>query len=308
MYKCFKDCLLSPAKIINHLNMKTSKLIAYFIILVCLYTLPFCVMFVTSFGGNRAITDAIEDDFKANEVINYQIVDGKLQGVNNATQGFTAEELSSTIGVNVNFIFAKNEKLNINLFANNVYFVFREDHLEILYTRENTYDGTIDGNQSQLSAINNDNAKFTIIKLSYEKLNFDNIDFNKDSKDFEFKVTAFYNRLINYVKPTFYLIGIPSLIFALAISLFGGLLLIAFLLRIFNRMLDIQFGTYLKIAMLCSTVRVVGEILAVCLQSSFISYIAYFAMLIYILIAIRLTSMVKHLQKNNNNTGEQNEL
>ena len=50
MYKCFKDCLLSPTKIINHLNMKTSKLIAYFIILVCLYTLPFCVMFVTSFG------------------------------------------------------------------------------------------------------------------------------------------------------------------------------------------------------------------------------------------------------------------
>ena len=68
-------------------------------------------MFVTSFGGNRAITDAIEDDFKANEVINYQIVEGKLQSVNNATQGFTAEELSSTIGVNVNFIFAKNVKI-----------------------------------------------------------------------------------------------------------------------------------------------------------------------------------------------------
>ena len=308
MYKCFKDCLLSPAKIINHLNMKTSKLIAYFIILVILYTLPFCILFVSTFGSNRAVMDSIADDFKNNEVINYQIVDGKLQGDKNVTQNFEAKELSKNIGMKINFVFAKNEKLNINLFAGNFYFVFREEHLEILYTIENTYDGTIDGNQSQLSAINNDSAKFTIIKLAYEKLNFDNIDFNKNSENFEFKITAFYNRLIDYIKPTFYLIGIPSLILVLSISLFGGMLIIAFLLRIFNRMLDIQFGTYLKICLLCSTIHVVGEVLSLCLGISFISLIAYFMMMVYILIVLRLTAMVKTLQNNNNNIGEQNEL
>ena len=307
MYKCFKDCLLSPAKIINHLNMKTSKLIAYFIILVILYTLPFCILFVSTFGSNRAVMDSIADDFKNNEVINYQIVDGKLQGDKNVTQNFEAKELSKNIGMKINFVFAKNEKLNINLFAENFYFVFREEHLEILYTIENTYDGTIDGNQSQLSAINNDRAKFTIIKLAYEKLNFDNIDFNKNSENFEFKITAFYNRLIDYIKPTFYLIGIPSLILVLSISLFGGMLIIAFLLRIFNRMLDIQFGTYLKICLLCSTIHVVGEVLSLCLGIPFISFIAYFMMMVYILIVLRLTAMVKTLQ-NNNNIGEQNEL
>lgn len=307
MYKCFKDCLLSPAKIINHLNMKTSKLIAYFIILVILYTLPFCILFVSTFGSNRGVMDSIADDFKNNEVINYQIVDGKLQGDKNVTQNFEAKELSKNIGMKINFVFAKNEKLNINLFAENFYFVFREEHLEILYTIENTYDGTIDGNQSQLSAINNDRAKFTIIKLAYEKLNFDNIDFNKNSENFEFKITAFYNRLIDYIKPTFYLIGIPSLILVLSISLFGGMLIIAFLLRIFNRMLDIQFGTYLKICLLCSTIHVVGEVLSLCLGIPFISFIAYFMMMVYILIVLRLTAMVKTLQ-NNNNIGEQNEL
>ena len=251
--------------------------------------------------------DSIADDFKNNEVINYQIVDGKLQGDKNVTQNFEAKELSKNIDMKINFVFAKNEKLNINLFAGNFYFVFREEHLEILYTIENTYDGTIDGNQSQLSAINNDSAKFTIIKLAYEKLNFDNIDFNKNSENFEFKITAFYNRLIDYIKPTFYLIGIPSLILVLSISLFGGMLIIAFLLRIFNRMLDIQFGTYLKICLLCSTIHVVGEVLSLCLGISFISIIAYFMMMVYILIVLRLTAMVKTLQ-NNNNIGEQNEL
>ena len=63
MYKCFKDCLLNPGKIVNYLDLKTKKIVLYVVILLCLYTIPFCVSFMSSFGGDRNVMDSLVDDF-----------------------------------------------------------------------------------------------------------------------------------------------------------------------------------------------------------------------------------------------------
>lgn len=308
MYKCFKDCLLSPGKIVNYLDLKTKKIVLYVVILLCLYTIPFCVSFMSSFGGDRKVMDSLVDDFESSETINYRIEEGLLQCDKDITQTVNLEGLSNRMGYNVIVVFGNNEKLNIELKQNQFYVIFRKDHIEVVLALYDSYDGTVGGGQSQLSVIKGSTDKITLVEFTYEKLGLKNINFAKDSDNFDFELVSVYNRIIDDLRIPVYIFGSIGIIVVQTISLLFSLLMVSVLLRIFNRMLNISFTTILKICIFSSTIMVVGKALSLCLNSDFIASITYLIFVIYVLIAMRMTDLLNRMQQKKFEKGEKNEL
>lgn len=306
MYNCFKDCLLSPRKIGMRTEMKTGKVVLYMLLLFILYTAFHSVYFISSYGVNPIINEAIYEDLKQAEVVDFQIVDGKLQGANVRTRSVYLKNLSTALNVDVTAVFSNYAMLEMPLYAKHLYVVFKLDHVEFFMPLVDYYDGIQEDGKVQISKSNGLLTAFNV-KLTYEELELKNIDFNKNSKNYDFTVNTVSGQISDKFKLPFIIGSIPIMFVLLVLSMMGTNLMMAVLLKVFNQTLDLSFGQMFKICTLSSTISIIINIFSVALGSTFLSFVAEMVHVIYAIIAVRVAYMYKNITKAER-TGETNEL
>lgn len=306
MFKCFRDCLLSPHKIGLRASMKTSKVVLYMFLLFTLYTAFNSVYFISNFGANTTVKDAIYEEFKQADVIDYQIVDGKLQGINQ-TKSLYMKKLSTILGTDLTVVFSNSELLEMNLYARHIYVVFKYEHVEVLMPLVDQYVGIQEGGRVEMSKYNNSQLLYKITEYTYEELQLQNVNFNKNSKNYLFTINNVYGQFIDKLKAPITIGMVPAIFISIVLLTLFTCVVMSLLLKFFNPTLGVSFGEVFKICVLASTISIIINIFSIIFNATGLMYLAEIIHVIYVILAVKISFMYKNITKTEG-TGEDNEL
>ncbi len=270
------DSLIRPKEIVNHIT-STKKTIAYFIFLVVLFTLPNLVYVISSGGVGKADVNYLVDMISAEESIPYQIVNNELV--------FNGEDekkpiLITTKSSQVSIMFTDATRTDLKgAFGEAIKDKSRlVSPLIIIFTK----DGISLGIGKSQSTFNHLKKLINYSELKIEKVNFDELE----KLDVQNTLGSIFLNLIDKYQVELILIILPMILISGMITLFILILIPSLICFIFNRSLNIKFGTILKLAIYSFTPFVIATLISLGNSSSLLAMIVEFISLIYLFISI----------------------
>lgn len=272
----FTDSLIHPKRIVNHIG-STKKTIFYFLFLVILFVFPNLVYVIGTGGVGKDDINYVVEMISSAESIPYKI--------NNNELIYTGEGESETIIVNsstsqIAIMFTDSTSNNLkNAFSDGIKNKSNvTSPIIIIFSKEKISVG-----------LGISSGTFSNIKslASYQSVEVGQLDFEKISNTAEQNLLGkIFLTIIDEYKTNLTLIFLPSILIGGIINLFILLLIPALICFIFNKALNIKFGTILKIAIYSFTPFVVATLISLGNSSSILAMIFEFVSLVYLFISI----------------------
>ena len=303
MFRIFYDSLVRPRNIVDHVECKKSKFIGFFALLIILLVIPYFLEFGKAISYTTSEAKKMASFILKEDPIEYAIKDGKLIYTGSGEDSVRYVKLS--VG--------KEEKENIvnesiGLFEGPVYLVFsldglgyevNEENAHIILFKENGIDimyrpyKKVSGAVG-LSVLDKEKTEEEVLKtISYEDLE---IDFNYNNgykKNYYLKIYNVGNLIYQSMKWELILEGALFSIIMNVIAFLVNIFFTVLFVRLLFRFKGLKFFRVVKIAILCSTIFVVGDVLAYLYNLTIISFIGEVLSLVYTYRVMRQYSILK---------------
>lgn len=304
MFRIFYDTLVRPKTIVNHVDCKKGKFIGFILILIILFMIP-CVLAVNSYIKYTSDEALIMAQYILDEEpIEYEIKDGKMTYTGSGEESVRFVELPIS---NANAIYVQNPSLTVldkpiylvfsldglgyEVNKEEAYLiVFKESEIEIIYRPYKVVDGAVSTaglNKQKLD------EEHTVKTISYGDLEMDFNYNNSYKKNYYLKLYNVGNLIFNSFSKDLIVYEVISLLIDNVINFLGGILITVLLIGLIYRFKGVKFFKVVKIAILCSSVHVVGIVLANLYNIYIIGFIGEFLAFIYTCRVLRQYAIIK---------------
>lgn len=285
MFRIFYDTLVKPKAIVNHVDSKSKgKFIGFVILLILLQIIPFFIAQVQVYSFTNQEAENVSYIMQKNESVEYSIKDGKLVYNGNGdpvVQSIKIDKdklLLSTLPVYLVFsLDGTGYEVNDE---NGYIIIFQENSIDIKYRPYKKTDGA-----TKLAGIYDaflyPTEESQLHNISYGDLNVDLNYANGYKNNFYLEVFKVGSVIYNDLKWDFILQESFITIFSNVAAFFLNVLFTAVIMFLFFRYMGLRFKTIFKISILCSTIYVVGYVLAFLYNFTLLSYILEFVAMIY---------------------------
>ena len=310
MFKIFYDTLLKPKDIVNHVDSKSKgKFIGFIILLLLLYCLPYFIVQINGYNFSKEEAEDIAYYMLKEEPIDYAIKDGKLQYT--GTEPVQVRSVRIDEGkilladLPVYFVFSI-DGTGYEVNKEKAYIVlFKEEEINIIYRPYIEASNKPNNDKVQLSnsifgADMYPDEEVTTRILSYSDLDislgYDKIEFKSEYYLSVFKIGSV---LYNQIKWDYILDSVIFTILTNILSFFMNVLFTALILKLLFRYFGLGFKTVLKISILCSTIYVVGFVIAYLYNFELLALVCEFVSMIFTYKVMKQYAIMKM----NRNTG-----
>lgn len=273
----FVDSLIRPKRIVDHIS-STKKTLIYFLFLVILYILPNAVYVITNGGIDKADINSVIETICSTETIPYQIIDNELvYSGTEETKAVLAKSDSSQIAVlftdladdELNNAISTSLNEKISIVSTPLILIFSKNGISL-------------GMGLSSSSFVNFKSLMNYEKLNIENLNFANIKELKTQN----MISSILLSIVSEYKATLIAIMLPMLFIGGIINLLILMFIPVLICYIFNKGLNIKFGTIFKLAIYSFTPFVFATLISVGNSSSILAMIFEFISLIYLFISM----------------------
>ncbi len=273
----FVDSLIRPKRIVDHINSKKNT-IFYFLFLVVLFVLPNIVYVINTGGIDKSDVNSIIETICSEEMIPYQIINNEL--VYNGTDESKAV-LAKSDSAQIAVLFtdltdneltkAINNALNdkTSLMSSPLILIFAKNGISL--------------------GMGLSSSTFVNIKnlMNYDKFNIENLNFaNIKDLTTQNTISSILLSIASEYKTTLICIMLPMLFIGGIINLLILMFIPVLICYIFNKGLNIKFGTIFKLAIYSFTPFVFATLISVGNSSSILAMIFEFISLIYLFISM----------------------
>lgn len=273
----FVDSLIRPKRIGDHIKSKT-KTILYFLFLVILFVLPNIVFVFTTGGIDKTDINSIIESINSEDTIPYEIINNELvyngigdeKAVLTKTNSTQISVLFTSLSDNeLSKAFSSALTTKTDLMSSPIILIFSKNGISL--------------------GMGISNATFSSFKnlTTYEKINCDNLNFSTISTiDTQNKLRTIFLSLVEEYKSTLIALLVPGLIIGGIINLLILIFIPTLICYIFNRGLNIKFGTIFKLAIYSFTPFVFATLISLGNSGSILAMIFEFVSLIYLFISM----------------------
>ncbi len=319
MYSLFKDSLLAPSRIPNHLKDKKIIFFLFTLILIIFYALPSIISFSFQGGVQSTYVENLGNNFLVEDKVNY-----KLE--NNELVSKTSDKTVSTVFVDAfgtvfsypillifddceesanyedTFYLAKEKEcFKGNLYSKVLLVSFHKKDLQFAFVQNSFVSQSSGLFQSQVltDTSSSDDVKINVLykkTISYSTLNLSNVDFslgkaNSSNYDFKLGLSGMVNSLFHTFKVSFGWAIILGVILDSIIHFFLSVLIISGLSFFLYRMYQVSFKNVFKIVMIAMGPTVICTILASCFNLALLTYVGMFITIFFTVRAMRQMSI-----------------
>jgi hypothetical protein len=335
MYTMFRDGLVSPSRIPNHLDDKKWKFFIYALLIIVLYALPSLTIVCVQTGFSSDVASAIREDFTTGDVIQYELKNQELisTSLTNEVSGVGVSAFTDSLGLPVLFVFdgyesntdyekslelaGKDKYFNGTIYSRCLVVSFHKTEVEFtLVQNSNRSAQNIWGSQNTSGEKTQENlalmsdttssieTKKVLSKIiSYAALKATDVDFSEGKKlqDYSFQVelTGLMNQLFRYAKNHFLWLVILGITLASAFEILMMSLIICALSFFLYRFYEIKFGRLFKMVLLAMTPNVVCYIISAAFGLSLFVYVGMLITVIFTVRAMRYEVIRRTNQENN---------
>lgn len=292
MFKIFYDTLARPREIVNHVDNKSKgKFIGFIILLILLLVIPYFISQIEAYNFSSEEARNVSYYMLDSEPVEYEIKDGRLSYTGSGDPVVSNVKVDKDtillIDLPVYFVFSLDGS-NYDVNKENAYIIlFKETEIEILYRPfiEVENDGSGNGDKIQLSSSIYDEMypkeEQSLKTFSYGDLNI-NLNYNEGFKDeYYLRIYNIGSLIYNEIKWDLILDTAVFTVLVNVVSFFMNVLFTAVIFKFLFRVLGLNFKTILKIAILCSTIYVVGFVIGYLYNLQLVSLVCEFLSMIY---------------------------
>ena len=292
MFKIFYDTLARPREIVNHVDNKSKgKFIGFIILLILLLVIPYFISQIEAYNFSSEEARNVSYYMLDSEPVEYEIKDGRLSYTGSGDPVVSNVKVDKDtillIDLPVYFVFSLDGS-NYDVNKENAYIIlFKETEIEILYRPfiEVENDGSGNGDKIQLSSSIYDEMypkeEQSLKTFTYEDLNI-NLNYSACFKDeYYLRIYNIGSLIYNEIKWDLILDTAVFTVLVNVVSFFMNVLFTAIIFKFLFRVLGLNFKTILKIAILCSTIYVVGFVIGYLYNLQLVSLVCEFLSMIY---------------------------